>query len=324
MKRVQNNPIKTPAPADDDQPLLAIGLLLLAMFAFTGMDGLAKGLVGAGLPPEQIIMLRYVLVSVLLVPAIIRHWAARPISTQRPLLHILRGVLLITSATMFVYAMRELPLETATAIGFVAPLYVTGLSIPLLGEKVGLRRWAAVGVGFLGVLVILRPGSSDFVLPMLIPLLSSLCWAFGLIITRMMRGLESPLTILIWSTTSGLLVIVPLGVTDWVTPSPQQWAMLSLTAVCHVAGQYLTIRAFMMASASVLAPFSYSTIVWASLIGIFAFGSFPDLPTIAGTLILVSAGLYVWHRERRVTGRPTVPGGSIAEVAQEPPAGTTG
>ncbi|MEQ8586164.1 MAG: DMT family transporter [Thalassobaculaceae bacterium] len=310
-----------PAPDEmpADRPTLAIGMLLFAMFLFTAMDGIAKGLAGQGMPPERIILLRFLLVSLILAPVVVARWEHRPMRTTRPILHILRGVLLIASATLFVYAMRALPLETATAIGFASPLYVTALSILFLGEKVGMRRWAAVGVGFVGILVILRPGTAAFVPEMLIPLVSSFCWACGLIITRAMRGREGPLTILIWSTGSGIVVIAPLGLVGWEAPTPTQWAMLATIAVCHAAGQYLTIRAFMMASASLLAPFSYSTIVWATLIGLFVFGSYPDAATTAGTCLLIGAGLYVWHRERKVTGVPTVPGGSISEAAQEAP-----
>ena len=248
------------APREDDpqsdRPTLAIAMLLAAMLVFTAMDGIAKGLAGQGMPPERIILLRFVLVSVILAPVVAARWEHRPLRTTRPLLHILRGVLLISSATLFVYAMRALPLETATAIGFAAPLYVTALSIPFLGEKVGVRRWMAVGVGFVGILVILRPGTAAFVPEMLIPLVSSLCWAGGLIITRAMRGRDGPLTILIWSTGSGMLVIAPLGLAGWETPTPSQWAMLAAIAACHACGQYFVIRAFMLASASLLAPFS--------------------------------------------------------------------
>jgi drug/metabolite transporter (DMT)-like permease len=302
----------TPAP---DQPLLAIGLLLGANFVFTAMDGLAKGLAGSGMAAEQIILLRYTLVTALLVPALLRHWGGRPWRTARPIAHVARGVLLIGSATLFVHAMVHLPLETATAIGFVSPLYVTALSIPFLGEKVGVRRWAAVGAGFVGVMIILRPGTEVFQPAMLIPLVSSLCWAVGLIITRQMRGTERPLTIVLWSTAAGMVAIAPLGIADWRAPTWTEWAFLSAIAAFHVAGQYLTIRAFMLASASLIAPFSYSTLLWAILIGIFAFGSYPDGATLAGAGLLVAAGIYVWHRERRITGKPTNPGGSIAEVA---------
>jgi len=308
-------PTAAPGAPAPDQPLLAIGLLLGANFVFTAMDGLAKGLAGSGMAAEQIILLRYTLVSVLLVPALLRHWHGRPWHTSRPIAHIARGVLLIGSATMFVHAMVHLPLETATAIGFVSPLYVTALSIPFLGEKVGIRRWAAVGAGFVGVMIILRPGSEVFQPAMLIPLVSSLCWAAGLIITRQMRGTEKPLTILIWSTGAGMVAIAPLGIADWRDPTWGEWGFLAAIAACHIAGQYLTIRAFMLASASLIAPFAYSTLVWAILIGAFAFGSYPDGATLTGAGLLVAAGIYVWHRERKVTGKPTNPGGSIAEVA---------
>jgi drug/metabolite transporter (DMT)-like permease len=310
-----------PTTTDDspERPSLAIAMLLGAMFVFTVMDGMAKILAQQGMPPERIILLRYAMVMALLVPALVRHWGARPYRTTRPVLHILRGMMLIASATLFVYAMRSLPLETATAIGFVSPLYVTALSIPFLGEKVGLRRWVAVVVGFGGVLIILRPGTGEFQAAMLIPLVSSLCWAVGLIITRAMRGRESPLTILIWSTVSGFVVIFPLGVADWETPPPAQAGLLAAIGACHATGQYLTIRAFMQARASMLAPFSYSTMVWATLIGLLVFNSVPDAATLAGAAVLVGAGLYVWHRERVRDVPPTVPGGSIAESAQEPP-----
>ncbi len=318
MARQEAVPTADPDPSGNagvDQPLLAIGLLLGANFVFTAMDGFAKGLAGSGMAAEQIILLRYALVTVLLLPAVLRHWPARPWRTGRPVAHVLRGVLLIGSATLFVHAMTHLPLETATAIGFVSPLYVTALSIPFLGEKVGIRRWSAVGAGFVGVMLILRPGTDVFQPAMLIPLLSSLCWAGGLIITRQMRGTERPLTILIWSTAAGLVAIAPLGIVDWQPPTLRDWAFFVAIAACHVAGQYLTIRAFMLASASLIAPFSYSTLLWAILIGMFAFGSYPDAATLAGAGLLVAAGVYVWHRERQVTGKPTNPGGSIAEVA---------
>jgi drug/metabolite transporter (DMT)-like permease len=114
-----------------------------------------------------------------------------------------------------------------------------------------------------------------------------------------------------------MIAIAPLGLIGWEAPTWPQLGLLFLIACCHLGGQYLTIRAFMMASASMLAPFSYSTIIWATLIGVFVFGSFPDMPTLIGTTVLAASGLYVWYRERQRAIEPTVPGGSIAEVAQD-------
>tara|TARA_R110002096_G_scaffold162787_3_gene330037 strand:+ start:337 stop:1374 length:1038 start_codon:yes stop_codon:yes gene_type:complete len=315
-----SQPTAAPSGGDTsgDRPGLAIGIVLLAMLTFVVMDGLSKLLTDQGMAPELIVYVRYWLVLILLVPLVAAKWSTRPLATKRPLLHLIRGVMLIGSATLFVYALETLPLATATSIGFVSPLYVTALSIPFLGEKVGIRRWAAVGVGFLGVLVILRPGGAAFQTAMLLPLASSFLWACGLIITRAMRGKERPITILVWSTIGGLLVITPMGLAAWQMPTPQQWLLLGLIACCHLAGQYLTIRAFSLASASILAPFSYTTMIWATLIGLLVFGNLPEGATLIGSGILACAGLYVWHRERIVTGRPTMQQGAIAEVAAEP------
>jgi drug/metabolite transporter (DMT)-like permease len=302
-----------------DRPSLAIGIVLAAMLTFVIMDGLCKLLTDSGMVPEMITFVRYALVLAFLVPVVAMRWRTRPLATTRPVLHLARGIALIGSATLFVYALQSLPLATATAIGFVSPMYVTALSIPFLGEKVGIRRWAAVCVGFLGVLVILRPGGDAFQLAMLLPLASSFLWACGLIITRSMRGRERPITILVWSTCGGLLVIGPLGLNVWQMPTTEQWLLLSLIACCHLLGQYLTIRAFTLASASLLAPFSYTTMIWATLIGLIVFGNLPDVATLVGSAVLAAAGLYVWHRERIVTGRPTMQQGAIAEAAAEPP-----
>lgn len=151
---------------------------------------------------------------------------------------------------------------------------------------------------------------------MLIPLVSSLCWAIGLIITRMMRGTEQALTVLAWSSIVGLVAGAPLALPVWHHPDSKQWFALIALGVLNALAQYLVIRAFMMASASVLAPFSYSTIVWTIALGALVFGVLPDLPTVIGTLVLTTAGLYVWHRERVRATPPTVPGASLGETVE--------
>jgi drug/metabolite transporter (DMT)-like permease len=303
--------------ATEDRPSLAIVLVLAVMLTFVVMDSLAKLLAGSGMPPEVIIMLRYTLVLAALVPVVAYHWRSRPHVTQRPRLHFFRGALQAGSATTFVYALKFLPLETATAIGFVSPLYITALSVPFLGEKVGPRRWAAVVLGFGGVLMILRPGSAEFQPAMLLPLMTSFFWACSLIITRAMRGTEKPLTVMLWSTGTGFVLVAPFGIASWTAPNAEQWALLASMAGCHLLAQYLMIRAYMLASASILAPFSYTTLIWAMLIGILVFGSYPDLLTVVGASVLAGAGLYVWHRERIVTGRTSVPRDTVAESASQ-------
>ena len=176
---------------------------------------------------------------------------------------------------------------------------MTVLSILFLKEKVGPRRWAAIFVGFLGVLVIIRPGAVAFDVAMLLPMAASFCWACALIITRAMKGREGALAILVWSTGFGLVVIAPLGLAVWRPLDLDAVLLVGLLAVCHLVAQMLVIRAFAYGAASLVAPFAYMALVWATLIGYLAFDALPDGPTLAGAVVLASAGVYVWHRERR-------------------------
>lgn len=279
----------------DDRPVVAIAMVLGAMLVFVSTDGIAKHL-SASMSAQQIVWIRYTLISLLIVPLVIK--PSGVLRTRRPVLHILRGLALLGASLLFVLALEDLPLELCTAIGFVAPMYVTALSIPFLGEKVGARRWAAVGVGLAGVMIIVRPGGASFQWAMLLPICSSLCWASGLIITRLMRGSERPVAVLFYSSVVGCIASAPLALPLWQSPTSFEWFLLFTLGSMNAIGQYLIIRAFMLASASLLAPFSYFSIVWAVLIGAVFFGSLPDKHTVAGTLILIAAGLYVWHRER--------------------------
>ena len=288
-----------------DKPLLAIGLFSLAMMIFSSTDGAAKYL-SADIAPQQIIFLRYVVVSVLILLFGIYQGQRNLLKTAQPRLQILRGLCLAVCSLIFCFALKYLPLELCAAIGFVSPLFVTALSIPFLGERVGFRRWIAVVIGLLSVLMILRPGGVTFQLAMLLPLGSSLCWAMALILTRLMRDSEQALTVLAWSSLVGVVAVSPLVWPVWQTPNSSQWMILILLGVFNGLGQYLVIRAFMLASASLLAPFSYSIIIWSMLIGLIVFNSFPDGITLIGTAIVIAAGLYIWYREK-VTNAPSTP-----------------
>ena len=288
-----------------DRPLVAIGLFSVAMMIFSSTDGAAKYL-SSDITPQQIIFLRYVIVLILILLFCICRGQRNLFKTAQPKLQILRGLLLAVCSLIFCFALKHLPLELCAAISFVSPLFVTALSIPLLGERVGLRRWIAVLIGLLSVLIILRPGGVTFQLAMLLPLASSLCWATGLILTRLMRDREQALTVLAWSSLVGVVAVSPLVWSVWVTPNASQWTILILLGIFNGLGQYLVIRAFMLASASLLAPFSYSIIIWSMLIGLIIFNSFPDGITLVGTAILIAAGLYIWHREK-VTNTPSTP-----------------
>lgn len=283
---------------EPDRPGGAIAVYVLAIGTFVSMDAIAKQLTREGLAPEQVIGLRYFLALALIAPAVAWRWQARPLAVARPGLQALRGLFVIAAATLFVYSVRALPLTTTTAIGFISPLFVTILSIVFLKEKVGLRRWAAIVVGFFGVLAILQPGSDAFSLAMLLPIASSMCWAASLVITRAMRSGERPFATLVWTTAVGFLAIAPLGLATWRPPDAGQMALIAALAGLHVAAQLLTIRAFSLSAATALAPFSYVSLLWATVIGYFAFDALPDGRTLAGAAILAGAGLYVWRREQ--------------------------
>jgi drug/metabolite transporter (DMT)-like permease len=280
-----------------DRPLVAMGLFSLAMMIFSSTDGAAKYL-SSEIAPQQIIFLRYVIILTLILLFSIYQGRRNLFKTEQPKLQILRGLCMASSGLLIYFALKHLPLELCAAISFVSPLFVTALSIPLLGERVGLRRWIAVLIGLLSVLIILRPGGTSFQLAMLLPLGASLCWATGLTLTRLMRDREQALTVLAWSSLVGVVALSPLAWSVWLTPNASQWTILILLGIFNGLGQYLVIRAFMLASASLLAPFSYSIIIWSMLIGLVVFNSFPDAITLVGTTILIAAGLYIWHREK--------------------------
>ena len=288
-----------------DRPLVAIGLFSVAMMIFSSTDGAAKYL-SSDIAPQQIIFLRYVIVLTMILLFCIFQGQRNLLKTEQPKLQILRGLCLASAGLLMYFALKHLPLELCAAISFVSPLFVTALAIPLLGERVGLRRWIAVLIGLLSVLIILRPGGASFQLAMLLPLGASLCWATGLILTRLMRDREQALTVLAWSSLVGVVAVSPLVWPVWQAPNASQWTILILLGVFNGLGQYLVIRAFMLASASLLAPFSYSIIIWSMLIGLVVFNSFPDAITLLGTAILIAAGFYIWNREK-VTSTPSTP-----------------
>ena len=299
-----------------DQPLVAIGLFSVAMMIFSSTDGAAKYL-SSDIAPQQIIFLRYVIVLTMILLFSIYQGQRNLFKTEQPKLQILRGLCLTFSGLLIYFALKHLPLELCAAISFVSPLFVTALSIPLLGERVGLRRWIAVLVGLLSVLIILRPGGASFQLAMLLPLGASLCWATGLILTRLMRDREQALTVLAWSSLVGVVAVSPLVWSVWLTPNASQWTILILLGVFNGLGQYLVIRAFMLASASLLAPFSYSIIIWSMLIGLVVFNSFPDAITLVGTAILIAAGLYIWNREKVMSTPSTPVEASLGETVRD-------
>ena len=209
----------------------------------------------------------------------------------------MRGAALLGSSLFFISGLRFLPIAEASATGFVAPLFVTALSIVFLGEKVGLRRWIATAVGLIGVLIILRPGTGAFHPAAFFPLVSALAWACTLIMTRMMSGTERAITTMTYSSIAGLLILSALVPFVWVTPTWHDIAFGIFIGVASTAGQWIVVLAFRYADASVLAPFSYTQLLWVSVLGFLVFGEVPDVYTITGAAFIVASGAL--HRPSR-------------------------
>ena len=288
-------PSVPPRPGED-RPLVAIGFVLMALMVFSGMDAISKLLVQE-YSPILITWGRYVVNLVLLLPFVLRAGVARVGGTDLAM-QVGRGIAMVGSAVLFVSGLSHLQLADAIAISFVSPLLVTALSIPFLGERVGIRRWAAVVTGFLGILIIIRPGSSAFDFASLFPLGSSACWAFGLVLTRRIGSNAPPMTTLLYTTAVSLLVLTIFLPWVWQPFDGRALVLVATMGVLSMGGQYFLLMGYMRGPASLLAPFSYTQIITSTFWGVVLFDAWPEHWTWIGGAIVVASGLYVFHRER--------------------------
>ncbi len=285
------------APARTDHPFKGLALILLSTI-FLGTSDVTSKYLSATLPSIEITWIRFVVFALIMVPAMVPGTPLFALKTERLTLQLLRGTALLGSSLFFISGLRYLPMAVASATGFVSPLFVTALSIIFLSEIVGVRRWLATALGLVGVLIILRPGTSAFHVAAFFPVVSALCWAFTLIMTRMMSGREHVLTTMTYSALAGLGILTALVPSVWVTPTWHDILFGLLVGVASTAGQWIVVLAFRYADASVLAPFSYTQLVWVSFLGFLVFGEVPDVWTITGAACIVASGLYTAHRER--------------------------
>lgn len=285
------------APARTDRPFRGIALILLST-VFLGTSDVTAKYLSKTLPAIEITWIRFTVFALIMVPAMIPGSPLFAMRTERLPFQLLRGVALLGSSIFFITGLGYLPIAEASATGFVAPLFVTALSIIFLGEKVGLRRWIATAVGLCGVLIILRPGTGAFHLAALFPIASAFSWACTLIMTRIMSGREHAITIMTYSSIAGLCLLSAMVPFVWITPSWQDIGFGVLVCVASTMGQWIVVLAFRYADASVLAPFSYTQLLWVSLLGFFVFGEVPSIWTVVGAAFIVSSGLYTAHRER--------------------------
>lgn len=266
----------------------------IAIFSFN--DALGKWLL-ADYSVGELLLIRSAAALVLLAPFVRNTGVAAFASAPRPALQIVRIALSTLEVAMFFWAVSWLPLADTVTFYLAGPIYVTALSVVLLGERVGLRRWTAVLVGFAGVVLALRPSAASFTLPALIALGGSFFFSVMMVTTRMLR--ETADTVLIAGQIGATLLFGAVAAPfAWVTPSWRDFLLLSLFGVLSIVALACVNRALKLAPASVVVPYQYTMIIWAVALGYLVFGDVPDLFTLAGAAIIIAAGLYIFWREQ--------------------------
>jgi drug/metabolite transporter (DMT)-like permease len=285
-----------------DRLLTGILAMLMAMFAMTILDGLAKWL-GAGYPISEVVFFRSLFG---LLPVLAVAWLSggrASLRVREPGLHLLRAAFLLGAGFSFFFGLRFLGLAEAIAIAFLSPVFVTALSVPILGEAVGPRRWAAVAVGFLGALIIVRPSGDSFTWAAVLPATAAFCYALAMLLTRRLSRSNSTASLMMSATLLACLASAALLPFGWRTPDAEDFLLFVLLGLVGGTGSYFMTLAYRSAPAAVIAPFEYSTLLWGALIGWLVWHELPDGWTWVGATILAASGLYILHRERRVSRR---------------------
>lgn len=293
--------------ADTATPVPAIALIVLAGLVFSCLDAMAKYLVLSGYAPSFVTWIRF-LTHFAAVPFIFRLWETpQALKTGRLPAHLLRGVFLFGSTIFNFQALKTLQLAETVSIFFFSPMVITALAGPLLGEWAGWRRWLAIAGGFVGVLVITRPGAGAFSIGHVFALMSMLSYSTYVIMTRAMGARETAVSLIFYSALAPTLFMAwALPVAGQWPNAPLHWAMLLSLGIFGGGGHFLIIKAYQMASTGALAPYPYLQMVWMAALGFLVFGQTPDRFTMIGAGIILLSGLYIVHRERTLRLRDRV------------------
>lgn len=288
--------LRIPAKSD-----LLSGIILTIMvgLCFAGMDALAKAMT-ATIPVLFIVWGRYFFHTLLVTAALVyREKGFGFVRTRHPVLHVIRSMCLLVTGFSMYFALAYIPLADATAVLFFAPVFVTLLSVVFLKEQIGWHRIGAVIAGFIGVLLVVRPGLAGTNPYLLLPLAAVGFHSVYLLMTRRLVVEEKSSTTQFYSTIVGVLVLSAMIIPDWQPQSLSHWLLFFLIGAIGAAGHSLLVTAFSFAPASLLTPFLYSQVIFASLLSVVWFGDDMHPLTIVGTCILVLSGLYIWWRENR-------------------------
>jgi drug/metabolite transporter (DMT)-like permease len=284
------------------RPLLGIGLMIASGLAFVLLDSTAKYLVRS-YPVVEVVWARYFFSLVTVLTLLPRYGLFGLVGTARLGLQAGRGTLILATTLLAFVALRFLPIADTYAISFVAPVMVAAASVPLLGETIGRGQWLAILGGFLGVMVVVRPGLGAFSWAAALPLLMAVGNVAVQIMTRRMSVGERAATTMFYTSLAGSIGMSILLPFVWAPPSIAAWLLMAMMGVAGFAGQLLLFLAFRAAPASLVSPFSYTQIVWAIPIGWLAFGDLPDAATLCGGAIVVFSGLALARLGRRDRAR---------------------
>lgn len=281
------------------QSYRGIFLYCSAIFLFVVMDSIVK-YANNTYEPLQVVWARYFFHMLLMTLVLAPKLKMTLIKTASLKLQIFRSMLLLGATICFFSALKYIPLADAGAMGSTSPLFVTVLSVLILGEKVSFRRWTAVLIGFCGALIILRPGFGEVHPAMFLVVGMSIFYASYQIATRKLAGVDSSYTTIFYTALVGTVVMSIVAPFFWVVPDLLGWGMLALIGLIGGVSHFLMILAFRYTTASTAAPFSYTQLIWTAIFGFFIFGDLPDEYTILGAIIIVSSGLYILYRERKL------------------------
>jgi len=278
------------------RPGLAVALMLLAMLAFAAMDGVSKAL-AQHLSIPQILWVRYIFNTAFVAVMLRQPGLKATLRSRQPWLQLGRALLIIIENGVFVLAFTMMPLADMHAIAAASPLIVVALSVPLLGEKVGVRRWLAVLAGFIGVLIIVRPGFQALNWRLSVAATGTILWAIYQILVRMCARTDSSDTTWAWTAVVGLVATSMVGPFFWVWPDLRGWILLLAIAALGTLSHLALIKALSCSEAGALQPYGYTLLVWAAVVGFVMFGDVPDAWTITGASVVIMSGLYAWQRE---------------------------
>lgn len=269
-----------------------IGLVLVTMVMFAAYDAISKFL-ARGYPIPELLWIRYITHVTLIMVLFGRRMGGDLIRSSRPVLQVLRASMLLAVSFLVMHGLRHIPLAETTAIIFLTPLLVTALSAPVLKERVDARQWGAVLAGFIGVLVIVRPGGSALNPAILFPMLAAVCYSLYQVLTRKFKGAEHPVTTHFYTGIVGFIVCSVLWQPDWVVPDWGPGCLMVCLGLLAGVGHYLLIQVFERIGPAVAAPFSYTQLAWAVVFGFLFFGEVPDFWSLLGIGIITVSGLYV-------------------------------